>query len=136
MTGTRKGCFSRAIPVKFLKPQDTLGYTRTRPRDDTRLGPASSTTRTTRATEYRGQVIQRLGRIRYLGTITRGATPRENSGRGEAAGTHPSSVSWIGHDERSKRPCPSPPGCVKSVRAGMDSEETQLKTRLRSRLSL
>lgn len=32
-----------------------------------------------------------------------GATPREGEGHGPAAGTHPASVSRVGHDERSKR---------------------------------
>lgn len=65
-------------------------------------------------------------RPEHVGIASRGATPR--GGRGEAARTHPTSVSRVGHDRRSVTLHPSsprPPCRVKSASADAGAGEAE-----------
>lgn len=104
---------SKNTPHPWLHKDSSKGSsgTRTPAAPRSAPAPASYTARSPGAAEY-----QR--RAKLAGTARRSATPRGDRGRAEAARTHPSSVSRVGHDNLANvnrhPPSQRPPGWEKS----------------------
>lgn len=114
---------SKNTPHPWLHKDSSKGSSGTRTPAAPRSAPApvSYTARSPGAAEYQRRA-KLAGtdrrRIRHVGTARRSATPRGGRGRAEAARTHPSSVSRVGHDNLANvnrhPPSQRPPGWEKS----------------------
>ena len=95
---------SKNTPHPWLHKDSSKGSsgTRTPAAPRSAPAPASCTARSPGAAEYQRRA-KLAGtdrrRMRHVGTARRSATPRGGRGRAEAARTHPSSVSRVGHDK-------------------------------------
>lgn len=109
--GTRKQCFS-SVPVKKNKSHSWI--LRTRLRDTQGPGHLQFPCQSGSGFQHRAGIRRHRvpgggwksrdrRRTRHVGTTRRGATPRGGGDCDEAAPTHPSSISRVGHDDRSKR---------------------------------